>query len=620
MYYLTSYYPDIANYAIKMILFVSLLFGIYNASLMQLVHGWGGDYSYAYIIPFVCIYIAWEKRKELFALPNEMASFGLIPLIFGIALYWIGELGGEFFTLYVSFWLSLVGIVWVTTGYRVLRSIVFPLFLLITVFRIPNFLYNKISVQLQLLSSEFGVFLLRLIGHSAYREGNIIDLGFTQLQVIDACSGLRYIIPLLVLSIIITYFIKQPLWKKVFLVLSALPLAILVNSIRISLTGIVSETWGRKAAEGFFHDFSGWLIFMVSFGVLLGETWAVSRFPTVQIPPTPPFTKGGETGFPSVHPEVSKGERQRDPSMLRYLSTNGSGRLPEDGRQIPPGPPLTNGGETGFPSVHPEVSKGERQRDPSMLRYLSTNGSGRLPADGRQILPVPPFTKGGERRRVTWISLPTLLAVFLLGATWFLSSGFEFREQVPSIKPFSQFPHMVGEWTGTNEYLEENELNQLDLSDYALIDFQNPPGQSVNFYVAYYQSQRKGESIHSPETCLPGSGWLFQETGTVPLSWESPKGRQQVRVKRALMQKLGDKRLVYFWFPQRGRILTSAWQLKWFAFLDALTLHRTDGALVRIITPVYQSENLAQAESRISEFTKLVFPILAGFIPGKNAS
>jgi EpsI family protein len=128
----------------------------------------------------------------------------------------------------------------------------------------------------------------------------------------------------------------------------------------------------------------------------------------------------------------------------------------------------------------------------------------------------------------------------------------------------------------------------------------------------YYESQRKGEATHSPETCLPGSGWEFKEAGAtdVPLG----PGRS-MRINRAFMEKSGQKELTYYWFAMRGRTLTNLYQVKLYTFWDALTKHRTDGALVRLITPVYEKETVQEAETRLREFTKEIVPVLREYIP-----
>jgi exosortase D (VPLPA-CTERM-specific) len=507
----------------KIALYGLLLIGVYYSSLAYMISQWEReDYSYCYLVPFIVFYLIWEKRNQLASLPSVSSWNGLMPFILGIVFFWLGELGGEFFTLYISFWLVMVGICWMHLGWEKLKTIAFPLLFSLTMFPFPNFLHNKISVNLKLISSQLGVAMMQLYGMSAYREGNVIDLGFTQLQVVDACNGLRYLFPLIILGILLAYFFRAAFWKKAILVISTLPLSIITNSLRIALTGILYEVWGSKVAEGFFHGFSGWFIFMFSLGVLLLEMWILNKI---------------------CHRHI---QRNTDKSNEKKV-----------------------------------VQEYRRQ--------------------------------GGIQNS---FSLPQfVVTVILLGATLALSQGIEFREKIPIKKSFDRFPLKVGEWSGTYQTMEQKFIDALDLSDYAIIEYQNSTGKSVNFYVAYYESQRKGESIHSPATCLPGGGWIFKQAGAVGIPLPANDGGF-MKVNRAFMQKSGYKQLSYYWFPQRGRILTNVYQLKIFAFWDALTRQRTDGAMVRVIMPVYGGlEELEEAEKRLQGFMREIVPVLGEFLP-----
>ena len=520
----------------KIALYGLLLLSVYYSTFTWLVtHDWvRGDYSYCYLIPFIVLYLIWDKRSrllELFSVPSWKGIYILVP---GIFLFWLGELSGEFFTLYISFWLVLVGLCWLHLGWQKLKIIFFPLALTLTMFPPPNFIYRKISVNLKLVSSQLGVATMQLFGMSAYREGNVIDLGFTQLQVVDACSGLRYLFPLIVLGILLAYFYKAAFWKKAVLVISTVPISIVVNGLRIALVGMLYPVFGPKVAEGFFHDFSGWFIFMVSLGILLAEMWILKK----------------------ILPEKS--------SLVQGSKRQEAGRL--------------------------EGWESEKQASTQNSKFKIQN---------------------------LFFSPQFVVAVILLGATLALSQGVEFREKIPIAKSFDEFPVQIGEWSGTRQSMEQKFVDELDLSDYVTMDYQNKQGKSVNFYVAYYESQRKGESIHSPATCLRGGGWIFNQAGAVTIP-VTAYGSSFMNVNRAFMQKGAYKQLSYYWFPHRGRILTNAYQLKIFAFWDALTKQRTDGALVRVITPVYESETLKYAEARLQEFTKEIVPVLAGYIPGKQ--
>jgi exosortase D (VPLPA-CTERM-specific) len=397
-------------------------------------------------------------------------------------------------------------------------------------FPIPHFLYNRISLKLQLISSQLGVALIQLSGMTAYREGNVIDLGFTQLQVVQACSGLRYLISLVVLGLLLAYFFRARFWKRLILVLSTIPLAILANSIRIALTGILYKYVGPKIAEGFFHDFSGWFIFMFALSLLLPGMWLLKKI------------------------------------------------LPD---------------EADLPS---ERKKSAAQMSPKDIQQNT------------------PFNAKGKSNvgQILFIS-----NVILLGLTLIISYGVNFRERVPIKKSFDAFPLQIGEWVGIRETMEQQYIDELDLSDYVIVDYKNPQGKSVNFYVAYYESQRKGESIHSPATCLLGGGWIFKEAGAQTID-VPVYNKSSMQVNRAFMEKQGQKQLAYYWFLQRGRNLTNPYQLKFFAFWDALIKQRTDGALIRLITPVYESDSLEQAEKRLQNFTRHIVPCLEEYIPGRD--
>ena len=160
-------------------------------------------------------------------------------------------------------------------------------------------------------------------------------------------------------------------------------------------------------------------------------------------------------------------------------------------------------------------------------------------------------------------------------------------------------------------------LRCLGLNDYSIIDYRNKAGQDINLYVAYLEKQIKGRSIHSPETCLPGNGWVFDNTSTVRLPVKCCG--KFLDVNRVIMTKLDGRMLAYFWFPQRGRILTNIFQLKLYNFWDALTLHRTDGALVRVLTPIPEAGSAHDAETRLNKFLGKVLPILDSFLPGRQS-
>jgi exosortase D (VPLPA-CTERM-specific) len=385
----------------------------------------------------------------------------------------------------------------------------------------PALIYGNLTLRLKLMSSQIGVQMLQVCGLSAYREGNVIDVGFTKLQVVDACSGLRYFFPLIVLGILLAYFFKGSLWKKIIIVLSTIPISIVTNSMRIASVGILYQFMGAAAAEGFFHDFSGWLIFMMSLGILLLEIVLLKR----------------------ILPDRKK---------------------------------------TGQPDM--------QYRAPSQTSTPQNRYYG-------------PFR---------FIPLQLLIILLLMGVTAAGVQGVSTRDRTPLKKPFSGFPDVVGGWTAKKQTMEKMYLDALELNDYLLADFRNSQGELINCYVAYNDFQSKGKASHSPASCLPGSGWELKEPDKISVADGSG---HSITVNRAMMVMGTDRRLTYYWFDQRGRVMTDLYQIKLFNIVDSVVMNRTDGALVRLITQLKENETPAMADVRLKEFIKQFNPELKGFLP-----
>jgi EpsI family protein len=187
-------------------------------------------------------------------------------------------------------------------------------------------------------------------------------------------------------------------------------------------------------------------------------------------------------------------------------------------------------------------------------------------------------------------------------------------ESAPARQDFSQFPLSIGKWQGKEGRIEQIYLNSLKLDDYIIADYVTPDRQLVNLYVAYYASQRKGQSAHSPRTCIPGGGWQITS-----LTQHSVEGAMTssgaLRVNRTVIQMGDHKQLVYYWFQQRGRNLTNEYMVKWFIFWDALTRNRTDGALVRLTMAIPPNLDLAEADKQLGDFVKRAIPLLSAYVP-----
>lgn len=254
-------------------LVVALLGYMYADSLVFLFSRWIGteDSSHGIFVPFISGYLIWQARLRLSQITREKSWLGLAVITLSLMLYVVGELSTLFIVLHFSLWMVIVGLAITLLGIRGAKVIAFPLGYLLTAIPLPTFINANLSSQLQLWSSSLGVGCLQLVGVMAFREGNVIDLGSVQLQVVEACSGIRYLLPLTSLALLCSYLFKDRMWKRVVLVLSAIPISILINGFRIGMIGVLVEVYGKGAAEGFFHLFEGWVIFMVSLGLLILE-------------------------------------------------------------------------------------------------------------------------------------------------------------------------------------------------------------------------------------------------------------------------------------------------------------------------------------------------------------
>lgn len=217
------------------------------------------------LIPFVSLYLIWDKRADLKDVQVSYSFWGLLFLIFAVLVTLAGISGAERFTQEVAMVLLLIGIIWFNFGNGFMKITAFPLLFLFLMIPPPHIFYNNLSVQLQLLSTKISMAFLHLLGVTVYSEGNIIFLPSMQLEVAEACSGIRSLFSLFTLGVIFAYlFRKRPL-SRVILMLSTIPIAILFNGLRISGTCILVQYWSPKITESFNHFMSGWIVFIFAF-------------------------------------------------------------------------------------------------------------------------------------------------------------------------------------------------------------------------------------------------------------------------------------------------------------------------------------------------------------------
>lgn len=478
------------------------------------------EYSYGYLIPFVALFLVWQVRDRLESLRLDGSWWGVALAGCGLSLLALGEFST--ITVLINYGLVtlVAGLAWAWVGRAGLRHIWVALVFLLFMIPLPNFLYHNLSQKLQLLSSEIGVGVIRWCGISVYLEGNVIDLGSYKLQVVEACNGLRYLFPLMSFGFLCAYLYKAPLWQRAVVFLATVPVTVLMNSLRIGVIGVMVDRWGREMADGFLHDFEGWVIFMACLGVLFALMW-----------------------------------------LMKTLS-------------------------------------GDRRPFREVFGL-------ELPA------PTPPDAE--RRQRHLPRPAAVALALTLAAAAGSMAIG-QRTEVAPERRAFAVFPMEFEGWRGRPEVMEQVYVDALKFTDYILADYLGPEGLPVNLYVAYYASQRAGESAHSPRSCMPGGGWEIQSLEEVELPGLRAAGAP-LRANRALIQMGRNRQLVYYWFDQRGRNIANEYLVKWYLFQDALTRNRSDGALVRLVTPLGEAEDPAAGDARLAAFAREAVPALEGFVP-----
>jgi exosortase D (VPLPA-CTERM-specific) len=499
--------------------FIALLLGLagFSGALFELVRRWSTqeEYSHGFLVPLVAAWLLWTRRDALLASLGRPAWTGALLILLAMAMHVMGELSAIFILSQLAFIVALLGITLAIGGFSLLRVTFVPIIFLIFAIPLPYFIDANLSLQLQLISSQLGVFFIRLFQIPVYLDGNIIDLGTYKLQVVDACSGLRYLFPLLSLSFLAAYLFHAPMWQRTMVLVSSIPIAIAMNGFRIGMVGVTVDRWGAQMAEGVLHFFEGWIIFVACAFLLTAEVYLLARI-------------SGRGFFEAVYAPA---------------------------------------------------------------------------AAVRSSVELEP----GATSRV-----PITVCLFLMCATVLMGLLISIRpEVIPERNRFVTFPVTLGEWQGRSSWLDPQVEHGLALEDYILSDYSKPDGKTINLYVAYYASQRKGESPHSPLVCIPGDGWLITNLQRTSYG-EQP-------LNRAIIERNGSKQIVYYWYEERGRKIASEYWSKWYLLADAITKNRSDGALVRLITSVFPGELERDADNRLQLFMQDLLPNLSGYLPSDAA-
>ncbi len=507
--------------------FVLLMAGsmpIFWLGLVSLGAAWSTpEYSHGPLIPVISLYLFLRELRN-YPPPNPTIDDrwpGVMVIALALVVAVLGNLARipDIVTYAMIIWTG--GLVLTVFGWERGKYHQLPVLHLIFMLPLPQFVYWKLTIFLQWVSSELGVWFVQMAGVSVFIEGNIIDLGVYKLQVAEACSGLRYLFPILSFSYLFALLYRGPVWHKVVLLVSAAPLTILMNSIRIGVIGVLVNYNGIEQAEGFLHFFEGWIIFLLCVTVLFLMAIGLQR-----LAPNPqPFTEAID------------------------LDVDGLGAI--------------------------------------ALRVLRIRASVALAA--------------------------AALLTLAVSATWMLRPASEV--QPIERDPFVLYPRQLGDWSGSTASLDPEVAQTLGASDYLNASYiDTGSGDFVNMFVAFYDKQTDGEGIHSPEVCLPVGGWeIFSLEPYEVNPGNTPYG--SFTVNRAVIQKELSKQLVYYWFEQRGKRMVNDFRAKMSVIQDGFTMGRTDGALVRFVTPILAGETEADADARLQRFMEPSLNRLPRFVP-----
>jgi exosortase D (VPLPA-CTERM-specific) len=479
------------------------------------------EYSYGPVIPLLSGYMFLREMKSVPPVDRPVSDRWPGVAVVAVSLL-IGLLGN---IVRIPDIIAYAFILWVggmiLVGFGLRRGWYFWPSVLHLVFMLPlpQFIYWQVSIFLQGVSSQIGVEVIVLMGIPVFLDGNVIDLGVYQLMVAEACSGLRYLFPVMSFSYVYAVLYTGPVWHKILLLLSAAPITVLMNSFRIGVIGVLVDSFGIEQAEGFLHVFEGWIIFAACIVILFGLAALMQR----------------------LHP---------NPRPLRETIDLDFSGLGEQIRRV-----------------------GAIVPSPALMATM---------------LPAAIAALG-------WHLVPAPTAVIVERESLVL------------------FPDRIGDWRGQSGRIEPQIERVLGADDYYIASYASAAEeQRVDFFVAWYAAQNEGEGIHSPQVCIPAGGWEVSAWVTTTVTLATG---ETVPLVRAVIQKGLARQLVYYWFELRGRRLTNDYVAKAYTVWDSAISGRTDGAIVRLVTPIGPRESEAAGEARLARFMAESLPLLPRFVP-----
>ncbi len=520
----------------KPLLIAAALAFLFANVLVKLGRDWWTDenYSHGLLVPFVIGFIVWSEFDALkIAVETPRFWFGLAIILAALFLLLAGTLGAELFLQRIALVVILAGMTIYFFGAKILQLFVAPFILLLLSIPIPQIIFNKIAFPLQVYASQIAVWGIRLFGVPTIRKGNVFEIlpqGATQiiaLEVVEACSGIRSLMTLVTLALILAYFTRDKehnandgwkicfrsfdFWRTVILMVAAVPIAVLTNAFRVTATGTATYFYGKKALDDFWHDLSGWLVYLVALGLLIGLNFVLKKVQSSK------FKVQSSTEFKIQN---SKFKIQNFAIVL-------------------------------------------------LIFILLTGG------------------------------------IFI---NWFENRG----EAEISRKPLAELPTVLGEWRQRGDEIKFSEQTEsvLRTTDYTMREYVLPDNRIANLYVGYYASQRTGATYHSPQNCLPGSGWIMREPQIIEIT--TPSGKT-FRANRYRIENGVYDEIMIYWYQGRGRVEASEYTDKINTIWDSILRRRSDGAMVRVMTSVWGNEE--EATKAAVDLSGKLADELSDFVP-----
>ena len=487
-------------------------------ALINLWVRWGEqqELSHSYFIPAISLWLVWVNRDRLQKSIGDPSWAGAGLMAFAALLVVTGRLTESFIFQQLAIVVAIAGATAAYGGLSLLRAAAAPIAFLLFAVPPPYWFLTVLSWNFQEVSSQIGVAMIKMMGVPVFLTGNIIDLGELKLQVAEACSGLRYLFPFLSLGVMTAYLYRGPLWHKLVIVTSTVPITILMNSFRIAVTGALVQAYGIQHAEGALHFFEGWVVFLLCMVALFLVVTLLGRF-------------------------------TRPPQSA-------------------------------------------------------------LDALGSPELPIVPPSKSGAA---------PIMAMGVFAALLVASIGLSRISTVDNlIRPeradFDQLPAEFVGWEAEIVPMDLAVAEVLAADDAIVANLRSEDGEFMNLYLAYLAARRDGRSWHSPRQCIPGGGWEIEShdvreavmsDGTV------------VNYNRLVIENRGYRQLVYYWFDQRGRKIADEFVMRIALIYDAIRRKRSDGAMVRMMTPVGKDEGLEDADALLLREMEELQSFLPKYVP-----